>query len=214
MSSPTIPSAEEQWAVIQKLQKQVQALQQPAPTRRQVVKSAGLLGALGVAGSGGYVAGNSLIGSAKAVDATDLNVSQIGSTTNRITYYSDLIDTTQLRITQGRGILGLPNHHINYGKNLTNEEIARFSLSTADKLEVWRLEASLKGGGTNSNVTIDVYDSSDGRVLASVTGGGKKEGGSDPLGVSSAGATILVRVSTGSASIDLCATGQTAVVKK
>jgi hypothetical protein len=117
-----------------------------------------------------------------------------------------------LSITQGRGLLGLPNHHVNYASGLSNEEIARFTLPSGDSLEVWMLEAQLKGGGTNSNVTLDVYDAAAGTSLASVSGGARTSGGSSPLGTSSTGATITVRLSTGSSAVDLCANGITFIV--
>ncbi len=120
----------------------------------------------------------------------------------------------EISVTSGHGLLDLPNHHINYGSGLSNEEIARFSLASGDVLELWRLESQLKGGGTNSNVTLDVYDATNGTVLGSVTAGNRSEGGSSPLGTSGAGATILVRLSTGSSSVDLCNSGLTSVVSQ
>lgn len=89
--------------------------------------------------------------------------------------------------------LGLPNHHINYASGLSNEEIARFSLDDDEKLELWRLEVKFKGGGTNSDFTVDVYDATDGSVIGSTSD--KITGGDSPIGSSTAGAEIIVRVS-------------------
>lgn len=211
MSGDEPPSLAAQWQAIQDLKTRVAALEQSGPTRRQALKSAGLLGVLGLAGSSGYAVGDALTQDAQAATAPR---SQFGSPSNRITYFADLVDTTQCRIRQGRGLLGLPNHHIHYGKNLSTEEVSRFTLADDDKLEVWRLEAALKGGGSNADVTVDVYDATTGEVLAAVSGGEKREGGDTPLGVSGGGATVLVRVSTGSSGVDLCVTGQTAIVEK
>lgn len=118
-----------------------------------------------------------------------------------------------LDLTDGNGPIGLPNHHINYASGLTNTEVARFTLAAGEQLEVWRLEAALQGGGTDSNVSVNIYDASDSTVLQSVTAGSRVEGASGPLATSTTGATILVRVSTGSAAVDLCATGITNVVE-
>lgn len=115
-------------------------------------------------------------------------------------------------VRQGRGMIGLPNHHVNYESGLSNEEINRFSVGDNNKLQVWMLEAQLKGGGTDNNVSVEVYDASDSTSLASVTAGGRKKGGEDPLGTSTPGATILVRISTGGVSPDLCITGITSIV--
>jgi len=112
----------------------------------------------------------------------------------------------------GYGLLGLPNHHINYASGLTTEELARVDLIPGEALELWKLEAQLKGGGTNNNVTLDVYDASTATVLGSVTGGSRSAGGNDPIATSSDGATILLRLSTGGSAVDLCASGITSVV--
>ena len=120
-------------------------------------------------------------------------------------------EVVDLSITQGHGLLGLPNHHVNYASGLSNEEISRFTLASGDVLELWRLEASLKGGGTNSNVALEVYDLTNATSLGSVTAGSRAEGADTPLGTSGAGATIVVRLSTGSSAVDLCATGITSV---
>jgi len=110
--------------------------------------------------------------------------------------------------------LGLPNHHVNYAGGLSDEELSRFTLPSGQMLELWRLETALKGGGTNSNVSLDVYDETDQSILGSVEGGERKQGTSSPLGKSVAGATILIRLSTGGTSVNLTPTGITSLVNK
>lgn len=120
--------------------------------------------------------------------------------------------TNALRVEQGRGFLGLPTHHINYEAGLTTEEIARFTLDAGQTLELWRLEVQLKGGGTTTDFSVDVYDATNGTVLASTSS--KVTGGTDPLASSGDGATILVRVTnnTGNAQ-DATISGITDIVQ-
>lgn len=127
-------------------------------------------------------------------------------------YDAGLIETDGLIVRQGRGLLGLPTHHINYASGLSDEEVARFTLEAGEQLELWRLELSLKGGGTDANVSIEVFDATNTTSLGSVTAGSRSEGGSSPLGTSGAGATVTVRMSTGGSAVDVCPTGITAVV--
>lgn len=121
------------------------------------------------------------------------------------------LEGPSLRVTGGNGLLGLPTHHINYDAGLSNAEIARFTLSEGESLEVWRLETVFKGGGTSSDFSVDIYDDSKGSVIASTT---SKVGGDDsPVGKSTGGATILVRVSNGTGSAqDACLSGITSIV--
>lgn len=138
--------------------------------------------------------------------ATDITA---GDVIDRRVLTQDTFD--ELRITGGNGFLGLPNHHVNYADGLSNEEISRFTLDAGQVLEVWRLEAKLKGGGTNGSLTVDVYDETNATVLASTTD--KVTGDTSPIGTSGDGATIIVRVSnsTGAAQ-DVCITGIKSVV--
>lgn len=144
----------------------------------------------------------------------DANADRIASLLDGKTVTPNTVRTSNLAVEQGRGLLGLPAHHINYGSGLSSNEMARFSLETDEVLEVWRLEAALSGGGKNSDVEIDVYDATAGTVLASTTGGVRSTGGDTPLGTSTAGATILARISTGSNEVTLTPTGIVAVVSE
>lgn len=77
---------------------------------------------------------------------------------------------------------------------LSNEEIFRWVLQAGETLTVSRVELPIKGGGTNANVSIDVYDSTTARVLASTTAGAIN---ATPL-TSGAGSTVLLRLSNAS----------------
>jgi len=94
------------------------------------------------------------------------------------------------------GELGLPNHHIEYAGGLTDEEIARFTVPAGRKLQVFQLDLRLKGGGSDSNLSIEVFDSSASSSVASTTAGTLNTG--SPIGESGDGATVLVCLSTGS----------------
>lgn len=124
------------------------------------------------------------------------------------------VSTVDAVITQGHGFLGLPNHHVSYESGLSNEEISRFTLTSGDVLQVWRLEAALKGGGSDSNVSVNIYDETNASQLASADAGSLVEGASTPIGTSGAGATITVRLSTGSSSVNLTNTGIVTVVSQ
>jgi len=196
---------------IEQLRARVAQLEQQVPdgpTRRQVLAGGGLLGLGGLLGGG----------ATEQVRAQQA-AGQVGTESEPVDVYGATgefgsVKAVDATITQGHGFLGLPNHHVNYESGLNNEEISRFSLAAGDVLEVWRLEAQLKTGGTNSNVTLGVYDVTNSTSLGSVTAGSRSDGGSSPLGTSGAGATILVRLSTGSSAVNLCNTGITSVVSQ
>ena len=94
--------------------------------------------------------------------------------------------------TQGKGPMALPWHMTEYAQGLNNTEIGRMELESGKQLEVWRLETRFQGGGSNPDFTIDLYDSDTSSVLASTSN--RSTGGSSPLGTSSEGATILLRI--------------------
>lgn len=121
------------------------------------------------------------------------------------------IEINSLRMNAGHGLFGLPDQHVNWESGKTNEEAARYQLQGTEKLEVYRLGTSLKGGGTNSNFTLEIRDVDAATTLASVTGGELKTG--EPLGTSGAGNTIIVRFTTGSSSVDATPTCINSIVK-
>jgi hypothetical protein len=108
------------------------------------------------------------------------------------------------------GVLGLPTHHINYASGLSSEEISRITLDSDEAVQVHAIAPALKGGGTNANVTVDVYEPATSTTLASTTAGSKVSG--SPLGSSTAGNDVIVRVTTGSSAVDLCITSAIAIV--
>lgn|GEM_PF-4323535 len=121
------------------------------------------------------------------------------------------VRATQATVTHGRGFLSLPLHHVNYRDGLDEEEVARFSLAPSERLELWRLELKLKGGGTNPAVSVDVYDVTNDAVLGRTSD--RATGGKSPVGTSGAGATIVVRVTnTSGAAQDVTISGITSVV--
>jgi hypothetical protein len=73
---------------------------------------------------------------------------------------------------------------------LTNEEIHRFQLQAGETFTLERLELQKKGGGTEANVSVNVYDSSGASQIDSVTMGSVSVVG----GSSSVAALILVRL--------------------
>jgi len=105
------------------------------------------------------------------------------------------------------GGLGLPTHHIEYAGGLADEELARVQLEAGEQLAVYALGLELKGGGSDTNLTLDLYDADAGSVLASTTAGSLATG--SPIGTSGSGATILIRLSTGSSGPHtLCGSGK------
>ena len=97
------------------------------------------------------------------------------------------------------------------GDGLDEEEVARFSLDPSERLELWRLELKLKGGGTNPAVSVDVYDVTNDAVLGRTSD--RATGGKSPVGTSGTGATIVVRVTnTSGAAQDVTISGITGVV--
>jgi len=78
-----------------------------------------------------------------------------------------------------------------WGDGLSNEEIHRINLESGEQLELDRVELRLKGGGSNSNLNIDVYDVDTSSVIDSANAGSTSLEG----GRSSEGATVIVRIS-------------------
>lgn len=118
---------------------------------------------------------------------------------NNITNVGELQVNESFRVHNGRGSFNLPEHHTNYADGLSSAEISRRSLASDEKFEVWMLDVTMKGGGSNSNFTVEIRDESDNSTLASTSD--FAQGASTPLGTSAAGADVTVRVtnSTGSA---------------
>ena len=81
---------------------------------------------------------------------------------------------------------------INVPDSTTNDEIHRFVLQSGELFILDRIELQLDGGGTDANVSLNVYDGT--TQLDSVTAGSVSKAGA----VSAAAATILVRVNNSS----------------
>lgn len=82
----------------------------------------------------------------------------------------------------------------NYADALTDEEVHRFVLQTGETFVLTRIEVQLKGGGTNANVSADVFDSTAATQMDSTTAGSVSTTGA----TSGTANTILVRVSNSS----------------
>lgn len=70
------------------------------------------------------------------------------------------------------------------------DEIHRVELQAGETFQPARIEVEKKGGGVDSNLTVDFYDNDTSTVLSSADAGSPSEGGTE----SSDGATILVRL--------------------
>lgn len=82
------------------------------------------------------------------------------------------------------------NLHTAWGTGLSNEEVYRIDLEAGEILTVERVEMQLKGGGTQANHSVDIYDLTNTTVIASTTAGAVNTTG----GSSGTGAVVLVRV--------------------
>lgn len=92
--------------------------------------------------------------------------------------------------------------HTAWATGLSNEEIGRIQLQTGETLYIKRVEIQIKGGGTSSSLSVNVYDSTNTTTIASQTAGGVNTTG----GNSGAAALVLIRLtnsvgSTQSASV-------------
>jgi len=86
------------------------------------------------------------------------------------------------------------SQHTSYADGLSNEELDRIALQAGQRLQVYKVEAQLKGGGTNADVTLEVYDDTAGSTIDSTTAGSVSTAG----GISGKGNTILIRISNAS----------------
>lgn len=80
--------------------------------------------------------------------------------------------------------------HTEWGANVSNEEVHRINLQSGEALTVQRVDTQLKGGGTDSNLSFDVYDNSAGNILMSSSAGSPTTGSA----TSSDGAVVLIRI--------------------
>lgn len=78
-----------------------------------------------------------------------------------------------------------------WGDGLDDEEVHRMNLQSGETFELYRIELRLKGGGTDSDVSLDVYDNDDDNVIDSVTAGNT----STSSGTSGSGNLIQFRIS-------------------
>jgi hypothetical protein len=87
---------------------------------------------------------------------------------------------------------------MNYGTG-TNFEVWRCNLQAGEQLEVRRVDVGLKGGGSDSDVSLDLYDVSNNTSLVSDTVAGNVSRGK-PIATSQSGATIIARLTNNTGS--------------
>lgn len=118
---------------------------------------------------------------------------------NAVTNMSSLQLNQHLVIEQGRGPINLPSMTTNYADGLSSAEVGRWEAQTGEQFEVWLLDVNFKGGGSNTNFTVEIKDEGAATTLASTSD--LTAGGTTPLGTSGAGNQITLRVtnSTGAA---------------
>jgi prolyl-tRNA editing enzyme YbaK/EbsC (Cys-tRNA(Pro) deacylase) len=97
-------------------------------------------------------------------------------------------------ITPAPEYVALEMGHGEIPDGLSNEEIHRFQLQGGETFTLERLELQLKGGGTNINVSVNVYDSTGASQIDSVTAGSVSVTG----GASGVASLILVRLTNSS----------------
>lgn len=107
--------------------------------------------------------------------------------------HSKLTDTEQLSITKMDWSF-VTGTHTRWGSGLTDVEIGRINLESGEKFVVERLEMSVDGGTSVSNLSFDVYDNTAGSVIDSVNANNVSKTG----GESGTGNTILIRLTNGS----------------
>jgi hypothetical protein len=81
-----------------------------------------------------------------------------------------------------------------WGSTLNNAEVYRMDLLSGEVFELERLAIPLRGGGTDGNLVIDVYDVAAGVVIDSTTAGTTSTAG----GTSNSGGAIIVRITNNS----------------
>jgi hypothetical protein len=84
-----------------------------------------------------------------------------------------------------------------YSSGLTNVIVWRLNLQAGEQLEVRRVDVGLKGGGTDGNVALDLYDVTNNTNLVGDTTAGSVSVGK-PIATSQSGATIVARLSNSS----------------
>lgn len=87
--------------------------------------------------------------------------------------------------------------HANWADGLSNEEIHRVYVPSGKQLEVHALDIQMKGGGSLSSLSVNVYDATNATQLASTSAGGGMPTG-DPLATSGDGSIVTVRLSNSS----------------
>lgn len=101
--------------------------------------------------------------------------------------------------TGGKDTVPVSITHTSWGSGLSNEEVFRYTAPPGESLEVHSLSIEPKGGGSVSGLSIDVYDSTAGNIIASDSADGSPTTG-NPIGSSGSGNTVLIRLSNSSGS--------------
>lgn len=86
-----------------------------------------------------------------------------------------------------------------YEAGQSNVEVWRLNCQSGEQLEVRRVDLTLAGGGSSTNVSLDLYDVANNTSLVGDTNAGSVTKGS-PIATSQAGATIIARLTNSSGS--------------
>lgn len=107
----------------------------------------------------------------------------------------DSVTTEQVSITKQNWV-SINVSHTEWADGLSNEEICRIPIDTGEKFVLNRLGLMMKGGGTESDLTLEVYNSTDASSIDSTTGGSVSKTG----GESSSGDVVIIRLTNSSGS--------------
>jgi hypothetical protein len=81
----------------------------------------------------------------------------------------------------------------------TDFEVWRLNCQSTEQLEIRRVDVGLKGGGSNSSISLDLYDVANNTSLVSDTNAGNVSRGK-PIATSQSGATIIARLTNNTGS--------------
>lgn len=100
--------------------------------------------------------------------------------------------------------------HTEWTTALDSTEVWRLDCESNERLVVYRLETKFKGGGTDPDFNIDLYDVTTGSVIAStsdvVTG--------DPVGMSDLGSTVIARLTNNTSGIQVASLSSKLAIAK
>lgn len=111
-------------------------------------------------------------------------------------FADDAVETTTTSVTENGLQITAPTVY-EFGAGISDAEIARYPLGANQSFELTELSVRLQGGGTDTNLSVDVIDASTGELLAGTSDVVR----GDPVGTSSEGSEIVVRASNSGSTI-------------